>query len=85
MFVIDGLVKIFADDTNIYRAIESTDTRELLQNDVGKSEFTFWGHHKIGLYLVAISMHFRVFSSGQGTESGTFFGLPQVQIFFWGA
>ena len=21
-----------------------------------------WGHHKIGLYLVVISMHFRVFS-----------------------
>ena len=22
----------------------------------------FWGHHKIGLYLEVISMHFRVFS-----------------------
>ena len=22
----------------------------------------FWGHHKIGLYLGVISMHFRVFS-----------------------
>ena len=22
----------------------------------------FWGHHQIGLYLVEISMHFRVFS-----------------------
>ena len=22
----------------------------------------FWGHHKIGLYLRVISMHFRVFS-----------------------
>ena len=28
-------------------------------------------HHKIGVYLVFISMHFRVFSLGQGTESGT--------------
>ena len=25
------------------------------------------GHHKIGLYLGIISMHFRVFSKGQGT------------------
>ena len=42
MFVIDGLVKFFAYDTNVYRAIESTDTPELLQNvqnDVGKSEY----------------------------------------------
>ena len=23
---------------------------------------SFWGHHKIGLYLGVISMHFRVFS-----------------------
>ena len=22
----------------------------------------FWGHHKIGLYLEVISMHFKVFS-----------------------
>ena len=28
----------------------------------------FWGHHKIGLYLGVISMHFRVFSLGQVTE-----------------
>ena len=32
---------------------------------------TLWiflgGHHKIGLYLGIISMHFRVFSEGQGT------------------
>ena len=25
-------------------------------------EDIFWGHHKIGLYLGVISMHFRVFS-----------------------
>ena len=36
---IDGLVKIFADDTKIYCAIESTDTPELLQNNVFKSEY----------------------------------------------
>ena len=40
------------------------------------------GHHKIGLYLVVISMHFRVFSLGQGTESGIFFGLPKFLFFF---
>ena len=28
----------------------------------------FGGHHKIGLYLGVISMHFRVFSYGQDTE-----------------
>ena len=30
----------------------------------------FGGPHKIGLYLGVISMHFRVFSLGQGTEWG---------------
>ena len=30
------------------------------------------GNHKIGLYLGVISMHFRVFSYGQGTEWGYF-------------
>ena len=42
----------------------------------------FWGHHKIGLYLGFISMHFRVFSEGQGTEWGYFWGLLNFQIFF---
>ena len=42
----------------------------------------FWGHHKIGLYFEVISMHFKVFSLGQGTESGIFFGLLKFQIFF---
>ena len=32
---IDGFVKI--DDTKVYRAIESADSPEILQNDVGKS------------------------------------------------
>ena len=45
----------------------------------------FRGHHKIGLYLEVISMHFRVFSEGQGTEWRIFFGLLKVQIFIWGA
>ena len=33
----------------------------------------FGGHHKIGLYLGVISMHFRVFFKGQG--GGYFLGL----------
>ena len=45
----------------------------------------FWGHHKIWLYILVISLHFRVFSWGQGKESGVFFVLPKFQIFFWGA
>ena len=35
----------------------------------------FWDHHKIGLYLEVISMNFRVFSEGQGTDWRKFFGL----------
>ena len=45
----------------------------------------FWGHHKIGLYLGVISMHFRDFSYGQGTEWEIFFGLVKFQIFFGSA
>ena len=45
----------------------------------------FWGHHKIGLYLGVISMHFRVFPQGQGTEWGIFFGLLTFRIFLGGA
>ena len=46
---IDGLVKNFADDTKVYRAIESKDTPELLQNDVGKSKY--WGGEWKMLYI----------------------------------
>ena len=35
----------------------------------------FGDHHKIGLYLEVISMNFRVFSEGQGTDWRIFFGL----------
>ena len=45
----------------------------------------FWGHHKIGLYLGVISMHFRVFSKGQGTEWRIFFGVAKISTIFWGA
>ena len=41
----------------------------------------FWGHHKIGLYLEVISIHFRVFSEGKRTDWRIFFGLLKVQIF----
>ena len=41
----------------------------------------FWGHHKIGLYLGVISLHFRVFSEGQDTELGIFLGLLKFRVF----
>ena len=34
------------------------------------------------LYLGVISMHFRVFSQGQGTEWGIFLGMLKFQILF---
>ena len=43
------------------------------------------GHHKIGLYLGVISMHFRVLSLGQGTELGIFFGVAKISNVFGGA
>ena len=43
------------------------------------------GHYKIGLYLEVFSMHCRVYSEGQGTESRIFFGLLKFIIFIWGA
>ena len=42
-------------------------------------------HHKIGLYLGVISMHFRIFSEGQGTEWGIFLGVSKISNIFWGA
>ena len=45
----------------------------------------FLGRLKIGLYLAVISMHFRVFSLGQGTEWGIFFGVNKISICFWDA
>ena len=43
----------------------------------------FGGHHKIGLYLGVISMHFRVFSKGQGTEWGIFLGVAKISNIFF--
>ena len=52
-----------------------------------------WGHHKNGLFLGVISMHFRVFYC-QGTEreyfwevdkiSNTFGGMPDIPDIFRG-
>ena len=44
----------------------------------------FGGHHKNGLYLKVISMHFRVFTKGQGTELGIFFRAAKISNIFWG-
>ena len=54
----------------------------------------FLGLHKIGLYLEVISMHFKVFSYGQGTALGICFWVAKISnifsgclkflIFFWG-
>ena len=45
----------------------------------------FGGHHKIELNFEVISMHFRVFSEGQGTEWRIFLGLLKFQVFIWDA
>ena len=43
----------------------------------------FLGHHKIGLYLGVISMHFRVFFFKVKVQNrGYFLGLLKFQIFF---
>ena len=39
------------------------------------------GHYKIELYLVVISMHLRVFSLGQGTESKYFWGSQNFKYY----
>ena len=44
----------------------------------------FGGRHKIGLYLEISSMHFRVFSEGQGTAWGYLFGLLKFHKCFGG-
>ena len=52
----------------------------------------FGGSSQIGLYLGVTSMHFRVFSKGQGTEWRIFLGVAKISnvglleipdIFFW--
>ena len=41
-------------------------------------------YHKIGLYLRVMSMHFRIFSFGQGTEWGIFLGVAKIPNIFGG-
>ena len=45
----------------------------------------FLGQHKIGLYLVVISMHLGSFLKVKVQNRGYCFGLPKFQIFFGGA
>ena len=62
---------------------------------LGDEDFvdTFRGHHKIGLYLGIISMHFRVFYKVKGSEWGYILGLlklknmgggVEISVFFLG-
>ena len=44
----------------------------------------FWGSSQYWASLRVISMQFRFFFSGQGTELGYFLGLLKFQIFFFG-
>ena len=44
----------------------------------------FVGHHKIGLYLGVISMHFRVFSLSPYTEWMGFWGVGKISNIFLG-
>ena len=64
---IEGLVKIFADDTKVYRAIESTETPELLQNDVSKSEY--WGGEWKMFYNTDKCHHVHI---GENTEASKY-------------
>ena len=41
----------------------------------------FGGHHKTGLYLGVISMHFRVFFKVKVQNGGCFLGLLKFQTF----
>ena len=43
----------------------------------------FRGHYTIGLALWVISVHFRVFSLGQGTEWGIIFGVAKISNIFF--
>ena len=54
-----------------------------------KTEY-FWGYEDfMDIFWVITkldyTMHFRVFSEGQGTKWRIFFGLLKFQIFIWGA
>ena len=42
----------------------------------------FWGHHKIGLCLGVISIHFMVFSEDQGKKWGIYFWVAKISNIF---
>ena len=42
----------------------------------------FGDHHKIGIYLEVITMNFRVFSEGQGTDWRIFLGCSNFKYLF---
>ena len=44
----------------------------------------FGGHHKIGLYLGVISMHFTVFLK-VNVQNGGYFCVAKISNIFWGA
>ena len=46
-----------------------------------KLNISFGVHYKSGQFLVVISIHFRAFSEGQGTELESFWGVADFQIF----
>ena len=58
---------MFADSTKVYHAIESTDTPELLQNDVGKSEY--WGGEWKMVYNTDKCHHVHI---GENTEASNY-------------
>ena len=60
-------MKIFADDIMVYRAIESVDTPELLQNDVGKLEY--WAGEWKMLYNTDKCHHVHI---GENTEASKY-------------
>ena len=43
----------------------------------------FGGHHKIGLYLGVISIHFSFFLKGKVQNGGYFWRFLKFQTFFW--
>ena len=45
----------------------------------------FWGHHKIGLYIGVISMHFKSFLKVKVQNGGgVFFGVAKISNIFLG-
>ena len=59
-----------------------------MNNFWGFADFVdiFWGSpQNWPIFRGHFSMHFRVFSLGQGTEWGIFLGVAKISNIFWGA